>query len=69
MGEGKTFLIAPIVAAKLADGCPLVRIVVAKPQAKQMTQMIISKLGGLLHRRVYYMPFSRANKKLRSQGH
>jgi len=62
MGEGKSSLIAPIVAAKLANGCQLVRIVVAKPQAKQMAEMIVSKLGGLLHRRVYYMPFSRAIK-------
>ncbi|KAK1020291.1 hypothetical protein LTS16_027059, partial [Friedmanniomyces endolithicus] len=62
MGEGKSSLIVPIVATDLANGSQLVRVVVAKPQSKQMAQMMISKLGGLLDRRVYYMPFSRALK-------
>ncbi|KAK3613356.1 hypothetical protein LTR22_028185, partial [Elasticomyces elasticus] len=62
MGEGKSSLIVPIVAADLADGSRLIRVVVAKPQSKQMAQMMVSKLGGLLDRRVYYMPFSRALK-------
>ncbi|KAK5126609.1 hypothetical protein LTR85_009543 [Meristemomyces frigidus] len=62
MGEGKSSLIVPIVAAALANGSQLVRVIVAKPQSKQMAQMMISKLGGLLDRRVYYMPFSRALK-------
>ncbi|KAK5691400.1 hypothetical protein LTR97_011393 [Elasticomyces elasticus] len=60
MGEGKSSLIVPIVAAALANGSQLVRVVVAKPQFKQMAQMMISKLGGMLNRRIYYMPFSRA---------
>ncbi|KAK5744766.1 hypothetical protein LTR17_001842 [Elasticomyces elasticus] len=62
MGEGKSSLIVPIVAAALANGSRLVRVVVAKPQSKQMAQMMISKLGGMLNRRVYYLPFSRALK-------
>ncbi|KAK4543620.1 hypothetical protein LTR36_005265 [Oleoguttula mirabilis] len=62
MGEGKSSLIVPIVAAALANGSQLVRVVVAKPQSKQMAQMMVSKLGGLLDRRVYHMPFSRALK-------
>ncbi|KAI9048432.1 hypothetical protein LZ554_007268 [Drepanopeziza brunnea f. sp. 'monogermtubi'] len=59
MGEGKSSVIVPIVAAALANGSSLVRVIVAKPQSKQMFQMLISKLGGLLNRRVYHMPFSR----------
>ncbi|KAM0714645.1 hypothetical protein Q7P37_009943 [Cladosporium fusiforme] len=59
MGEGKSSVIAPLVAAALADGSRLVRVVVAKPQSKQMAQMLISKLGGLVNRRIYYLPFSR----------
>jgi hypothetical protein len=35
-------------------------VIVAKPQSKQMLQMLVSKLGYLLNRRVYHMPFSRA---------
>lgn len=60
MGDGKSSVIVPIVAARLADGQQLVRVVVAKPQSKQMAQVMISKLGGMLSRRIYYMPFSRA---------
>ncbi|KAF2638121.1 hypothetical protein P280DRAFT_91529 [Massarina eburnea CBS 473.64] len=62
MGEGKSSVIVPIVAAALADGNTLVRVIVAKPQSKQMLQMLVSKLGGLLNRRIYHMPFSRALK-------
>lgn len=32
---------------------------VAKPQSKQMFQMLVSKLGGLLDQPIYHMPFSR----------
>ncbi|KAK4574981.1 hypothetical protein LTR86_000831 [Recurvomyces mirabilis] len=60
MGEGKSSIIVPIVAAALANGKQLVKVFVAKPQSKQMAQMLVSKLGGLLNRRVYYMPVSRS---------
>ncbi|OTA55802.1 hypothetical protein K449DRAFT_468641 [Hypoxylon sp. EC38] len=62
MGEGKSSVIVPMVAAALADSSRLVRVIVGKPQSKQMYQMLVSKLGGMLHRRVYHMPFSRAVK-------
>ncbi|EME83378.1 uncharacterized protein MYCFIDRAFT_203611 [Pseudocercospora fijiensis CIRAD86] len=62
MGEGKSSVIVPMIATALADGSQLVRVVVAKPQSKQMAEMLISKLGGLLNRRICYMPFSRALK-------
>ncbi|PHH90086.1 hypothetical protein CDD83_4568 [Cordyceps sp. RAO-2017] len=60
MGEGKSSVIIPIVAAALGNGSQLVRVIVGKPQAKQMYQILISKLAGLLNRPVYLMPFSRA---------
>ncbi|KAI9824844.1 MAG: hypothetical protein M1819_000796 [Sarea resinae] len=60
MGEGKSSVIVPIVAAALADGTRLVRVIVAKPQSRQMFRMLVSKFGGLLGRRIYHMPFSRA---------
>jgi hypothetical protein len=60
MGEGKSTVIIPMVAAALANGKQLVRVVVAKPQSKQMAEMLIAKFGGLLGRRIYYMPFSRS---------
>ncbi|KAL4918900.1 hypothetical protein BDW62DRAFT_200299 [Aspergillus aurantiobrunneus] len=62
MGEGKSSVIVPIVAAALADGSCLVRVLVAKPQSRQMFQMLVSKLGGLLGRRVYHLPVSRSLK-------
>jgi len=60
MGEGKSSVIVPIVAAALANGSQLVKVIVGKPQSRQMQQMLISKLGGLVDRRVYHMPVTRA---------
>ncbi|KAJ4291237.1 hypothetical protein N0V88_006237 [Collariella sp. IMI 366227] len=60
MGEGKSSVIVPIVSAGLGDGKRLVRVVVAKPQLKQMMHTLIATLGGLINRRVYYLPISRA---------
>ncbi|KAG4253839.1 hypothetical protein FPRO03_14239, partial [Fusarium proliferatum] len=59
MGEGKSTVIVPMVATALADGTKIIRVIVAKPQAKQMHRMIVSKLSGLLDRPVYLLPFSR----------
>jgi hypothetical protein len=59
MGEGKSSVIVPMTAVALADKTRLVRIVVAKPQSNQMRHMLISKLGDLLNRRVFYLPLSR----------
>ncbi|KAH6230109.1 hypothetical protein HBI42_037710 [Parastagonospora nodorum] len=62
MGDGKSSVIVPIVAAALADKNRLVRVIIAKPQSKQMLQVLVSKLGRLLNRRVYQLPFSRENR-------
>lgn len=43
----------------LTSNLRLVRVIVAKPQSRQMLEMLVAKLGGLLDRRVYHMPFSR----------
>lgn len=60
MGEGKSSVIIPIVASYLADKTHLVRVICTKPQSEQMFEMLVSKLGGLIGRRVLRMPFSRA---------
>ncbi|KAK3669652.1 hypothetical protein LTR78_010469 [Recurvomyces mirabilis] len=60
MGDGKSSVIAPIVAADLADTLQLVRMIVAKGQSKQMAHTLIARLGGLVDRRIYYMPVSRS---------
>ncbi|EXK26577.1 hypothetical protein FOMG_16823 [Fusarium oxysporum f. sp. melonis 26406] len=59
MGEGKSSVIVPIVVSAQGNGSRLVRVIVAKPQSKQMQQMLISKLAGMLDRPVYQLPFSR----------
>ncbi|KAK2685062.1 hypothetical protein QWA68_016574 [Fusarium oxysporum] len=59
MGEDKSTVIVPMVASVLANGSIMIRVIVAKPQAKQMHQMLVSKLAGLLDRPVYLLPFSR----------
>lgn len=67
MGEGKSSVIVPIVAAALADGKKLIRVIVAKPQAKELFRTLVSKLGGLLNRRIYHMPFNRSLRLSASQ--
>lgn len=62
MGEGKTSVVTPIAAAALADGERLVRVVVLKPLSAQMYQILVQKLGGLLNRRIFFMPFTRSVK-------
>ncbi|RSL40407.1 hypothetical protein CEP51_016703, partial [Fusarium floridanum] len=68
MGEGKSSVIVPIVVSAQGDGSHLVRVVVAKPQSKQMYQMLVSKLAGFLDRPVYQLPFSRDTQLSESQA-
>ena len=58
MGEGKSSVIVPIVATTLANKSYLVFVLVAKPQSRQMFQMLVSKLGSLLDCQIYHMPVS-----------
>lgn len=67
MGEGKSSVIVPAVAAWLADGSCLVRAVVGKPQAKELFRTLVSKLSGLLNRRIFHMPFNRSLRLDKSQ--
>jgi hypothetical protein len=64
MGEGKSAVMIPMIheAAALTNGSQLVRVAVAKPQSKQMAEMLIARFGGLLGRRIYYIPSSRSLK-------
>src|ERR1700735_1816195 len=62
MGEGKSSVIVPMVAAALADGEKLMRVIVLKPLAGQMFQLLVERLSGLANRRIFYMPFSRSVK-------
>ena len=59
MGEGKSSVIVPLVAATLANGSNLARIVTLKPLSNQMFELLLGRLSGLASRRVFYIPFSR----------
>ncbi|KAG1796950.1 uncharacterized protein HD556DRAFT_1441127 [Suillus plorans] len=60
MGEGKSSVIVPICCAALADGKNVVRVVVLKPLAVQMFQLLVERLSGLTNRRIFHLPFSRS---------
>lgn len=59
MGEGKSSVIVPLVAVAIANGSRLSRVIVLKSLAKQMSDTLAVRLGGLLDRPIYYMPFTR----------
>jgi hypothetical protein len=59
MGEGKSSVIVPMTVCALADSVKLVRVVVLKSLSAQMFHLLVSRIGGLLNRRVYFLPFSR----------
>jgi hypothetical protein len=62
MGEGKSTVIVPMIVLALADGSRLMRVIVNRPQSKQMLQMLISKFGGIIDRQIYQLPFTRASR-------
>lgn len=62
MGEGKSSVTVPIVAAATADKSKFVRVIVGKAQSKQMSHVLVKKLGGLLDRRVWFLPISRSRR-------
>ncbi|KAL8995005.1 MAG: hypothetical protein Q9169_005181 [Polycauliona sp. 2 TL-2023] len=62
MGEGKSSVITPLIAATLADKSRLVRVVVLRSLTRQMQDTLSQRLGGLVNRPVYFMPFSRKTR-------
>ncbi|KAI1327589.1 hypothetical protein F5Y16DRAFT_399163 [Xylariaceae sp. FL0255] len=59
MGKGKTSCIVPMAICILADGRKISRLLVPKALIMQTAQMLQTRLGGLVGRDVYSMPFSR----------
>jgi len=53
-------VIVPIVATALADRSRLTRVVVLKPLARQMFRLLCRTLGGLVNRRIFYLPLDRS---------
>ncbi|KAH8807698.1 hypothetical protein F5884DRAFT_880995 [Xylogone sp. PMI_703] len=62
MGLGKSSVIVPIAAAALADRRKLVRTIVLRPLLTQMFHLLVTKLGGMINRHIFYMPVSRSLK-------
>lgn len=60
MGEGKSTILTPIIAATLAKGILLPRVIVLPALAAQMFHIMRQTLGGMLNRRVVSLPFSRS---------
>ena len=66
-------MIIPLVAAAIANGSRLSRVIVLKSLSNQMADTLFQRLGGLVDRQVIFMPFSRkvetkGNFSLRIQG-
>ena len=59
MGQGKSSVIIPMLAVALANGTQLVRIIVLQSLLHQSLEQLRQSLGGLLNRKLYYVPFSR----------
>lgn len=59
MGEGKTSVITPMTALTLADTSCLLRLFVLKPLLKQSVNLLAQRLGGMLDRHIYHIPFAR----------
>lgn len=59
MGEGKTAVIVPILAAVLADGTQACQVTVLKSLFTRNLKFLRQYLGGLLNRRIYLFPCRR----------
>ena len=59
MGEGKTSVIMPMVAALLSNGSQLARIIVLNSLFNMNYTSLVHCMGGLLNKRVYAFPFHR----------
>ena len=55
-------MIVPLVAVAVADGTRLSRILVLKSLTQQMQDTLTCRLGGIVDRRILFMPFSRKIK-------
>ena len=62
MGQGKSSVIIPMVAAALANDKNLVRVVVPRSLLLQAAQILSSRLGGLINRKIKHVPFSRKSR-------
>jgi len=59
MGKGKTSVIVPLVLAVLANQKNLARLIVPKALLLSTAQILQSRIGGLVDRRISHVPFTR----------
>lgn len=62
MGEGKSSVIIPMITAALANGNQIARLIVLKPLLNQTQTLLGQRLGELVDRRIYHVPFSRQTR-------
>jgi hypothetical protein len=48
-----------MILASLSDGHALARVIILKALSAQMFRLLVARMGGLVNRRVFYLPFSR----------
>ncbi|KAI9711479.1 MAG: hypothetical protein M1820_002042 [Bogoriella megaspora] len=60
MGQGKSAVITPMLAAEIPKGGTIARIVVLRPLLKQTQKVLRRSLGQLPGRKIYHFPFSRS---------
>lgn len=68
MGEGKTAVIVPILAARLADGKQACQVIVLKSLFATNLKSLRQYLGGFLNRRIYIFP-CRRDMPIESHAH
>jgi Protein of unknown function (DUF3638) len=64
IGEGKSSVIAPLVASTLANGSNPVRVVTLKLHSSEMFQLLVSRLSGLANRPIFYVPFMEGGENM-----
>ncbi|KAG9318890.1 hypothetical protein JVU11DRAFT_999 [Chiua virens] len=68
MGEGKSSVIIPIVAAALANGHQLTRVVIPKALRQQMFYLLLDRLGGFANRptiQSFFFPWFQPRQRAR----
>jgi hypothetical protein len=59
MGKGKSSVIIPMLAIVIADGDAMARIMCLNQLREQTLRLLSERLGGIINRTVYHLPFSR----------
>ena len=59
MGQGKSSVVIPMLVTELANSQNLARVVIPRSLLLQTAQLLQTRLGGLINRKIKHVPFSR----------